>query len=116
MTGTTVVVRLPVTAAEAMTATLLPLGRGRIVAHSLAPIRAMLDVYGKRGLQMGNDTPLLVSVKDAMRLLRVGRNTLWSWEKAGHLRPVSIGRPDAGKRTIRYRRDQIEALARGEQL
>ena len=63
---------------------------------------------------MGNDS-LLVSVKEAMRLLRVGRNTLWAWEKLGHgPKPIHIGRPDAKRRTIRYRRDEIEALARGE--
>jgi predicted DNA-binding transcriptional regulator AlpA len=64
---------------------------------------------------MENDNSLLVTTEEAQRLLRVGRNTLWAWERDGHgPQPVHIGRPGAQRRTIRYRRDEIEALARGE--
>ena len=58
---------------------------------------------------------LLLTTKEVQKLLRVSRNRLWEWEKIGHgPPPIHIGRPGARRRTIRYRRDQIEALARGE--
>jgi hypothetical protein len=57
---------------------------------------------------------VLLTVDETMRLLRLrSRNTLVKWEREGHLRPVHIGRPDAVHRTLRYRRDEAEALARG---
>jgi predicted DNA-binding transcriptional regulator AlpA len=62
-----------------------------------------------------DDQSLLLTTKEVQRLLRVSRNRLWEWEKIGHgPQPVHIGRPGALRRTIRYRRDEIEALARGE--
>jgi predicted DNA-binding transcriptional regulator AlpA len=58
---------------------------------------------------------LLLTTKEVQGLLRVSRNRLWAWEQAGHgPMPIHIGRPGAQRRTIRYRRDEIEALARGE--
>jgi predicted DNA-binding transcriptional regulator AlpA len=63
-----------------------------------------------------DDDTRLVSISEACRLLGVkSRNTIWSWRRQGHLpEPVNIGPP--GKRPVlRYRRDLIEALARGGQ-
>ena len=66
------------------------------------------DMQGETGSQMDDDT-LLLTVRETMRLLRVGsRNTLWEWERRGHgPKPVSIGRPGAQHRTLRYRRTDL---------
>ena len=62
-----------------------------------------------------DDQSLLLTTKEVQKLLHVSRNRLWEWEKIGHgPMPIHIGRPSAHRRTIRYRRDEIEALARGE--
>jgi predicted DNA-binding transcriptional regulator AlpA len=56
---------------------------------------------------MDNDT-LLVTVKEAMRILRVGRNTLWNWDRAGYgPEPIHVGRPGARRRSLRYRRADL---------
>lgn len=58
---------------------------------------------------------VLLTVEEAMRVLRVrSRNTMWLWERAGHLRPVHVGRPDAEHRTLRYRRSDLLALVGGK--
>lgn len=64
---------------------------------------------------MDNDT-LLVTVREAMRLLGVGsRNTLWAWERDGHgPQPIHIGRAGAKKRTIRYRRSDLLSWISGD--
>lgn len=75
---------------------------------------AMLDIYDENGVvqYMDDDDTLLVTVSEAMRLLRVGsRNTLWSWEKAGHgPKPISIGHPSAKRRSLRYRMSDLRSF------
>jgi hypothetical protein len=57
---------------------------------------------------MGNDESLLLTVEEAARLLRVGRNTLWAWERRGHgPEPIHVGSQDAKRRTLRYRRADL---------
>src|SRR4051812_14732264 len=40
----------------------------------------------------GPDEALLLTPEEAARLLRIGRTTVYALMKAGHLRPVHIGR------------------------
>ena len=64
-----------------------------------------------KGSTLGNDSEpsLLLTVEETMRLLGVrSRNTLWRWSRAGHgPRPISIGQPDAKRRTLRYKRASV---------
>ena len=56
-----------------------------------------------------DDDSLLVTVSEAMRLLRVGsRNTLSEWERRGHgPPPISISSAHAKRRSLRYRRADL---------
>lgn len=57
---------------------------------------------------MLQNAPLLTKA-EAARMLLVSERTLERWNKSGILRPVYFGR-----RSVRYRRDDIEAfIARG---
>jgi hypothetical protein len=57
---------------------------------------------------MDNETSVLLTVSEAMRLLRVSRNILWAWDRAGYgPEPIHVGRPGARRRTIRYRRADL---------
>jgi len=57
------------------------------------------------------DGQTLLKPGEAAELLRVSRNHLASLERAGQLTPVNIGRPDAGKRLLRYRyRDLLKLI------
>lgn len=47
----------------------------------------------------------LLKADDVTKLLDINRATLTRWEAAGHLTPVRVG-----KRYVRYRRSDIEAL------
>jgi predicted DNA-binding transcriptional regulator AlpA len=51
----------------------------------------------------------LLTVRQTMRFLQVkSRNTMWSWEQRGHgPKPISIGSPGAGHRTLRYRKADL---------
>ena len=48
--------------------------------------------------------PVLMTVKDVCALAKKTDRTIRNWMKAGHLRPIRIGR------TIFFRRDEVEAL------
>jgi predicted DNA-binding transcriptional regulator AlpA len=56
-----------------------------------------------------SEPSLLLTVEQAMRLLGVrSRNTMWRWSRAGHgPQPVNVGQPDAKRRTLRYRRQDV---------
>ena len=56
---------------------------------------------------MLQNEPRLLTKAEAAALLRVSLKTLDRWRAAGVLRPVEIGE---GIRSVRYRRDDIEAL------
>jgi excisionase family DNA binding protein len=51
-------------------------------------------------------SPLLLTPKEAAAVLRVGRTTLYALMKAGHLRPVHIGR------SCRLPRTELERYVR----
>ena len=77
------------------------------------PICAKLEYVSRWGEYMENDM-LLVSTREAARLLGVGVSTLRLWQCDGHgPRPIHIGRPDAKRRTLRYRLADIRSWAGG---
>ncbi len=59
---------------------------------------------------------VLLTVREAMRLLRIqSPRTLRAWERAGHgPQPLSVGRPDAKRRTLRYRLEDIRDFLRAD--
>jgi hypothetical protein len=63
-----------------------------------------------------DDTTVLLSVRETMRLLRLrSPRTLREWERAGHgPKPLSMGRPDAKRRTLRYRLEDVREFLRGD--
>ena len=63
--------------------------------------------------ELHGDTVLL-TVREAMRLLRIqSPRTMRAWERAGHgPQPLSVGRPDAKRRTLRYRLEDIREFLR----
>jgi hypothetical protein len=67
------------------------------------------------GPDLDGDTVLL-TVREAMRLLRIqSPRTLRAWERAGHgPQPLSMGRPDAKRRTLRYRLEDVRAFLRAD--
>jgi predicted DNA-binding transcriptional regulator AlpA len=55
-----------------------------------------------------SEQPLLVSVKEAARLLELDPRTLWRMSRAGEgPAPFHVGKPQAKRRTLRYRRAEI---------
>jgi hypothetical protein len=63
-----------------------------------------------------DDTTVLLSVRETMRILRIqSPRTLRAWERAGHgPQPLSVGRPDALRRTLRYRLADIREFLRAD--
>jgi excisionase family DNA binding protein len=57
---------------------------------------------------MLQNVPELLTKAETADLLSVGLKTLERWEKQGLLHPIRISR------TVRYRRDDIEALLKQE--
>lgn len=39
---------------------------------------------------------------------------MWRWAQAGHLQPVNVGQPDAKRRTLRYRRSDLDGIIGGQ--
>jgi hypothetical protein len=65
---------------------------------------------------MENNEALLVDRKTAAQLLGCGRSTLAEWERDGHgPQPVSVGRPGAKRRTLRYSLQALREFASGGQ-
>jgi predicted DNA-binding transcriptional regulator AlpA len=57
----------------------------------------------------------LWTVAEVAAYLRVDRTVLWHWRKQGHIpEPIDISPPNSGRPTLRFQRDQILALARGQ--
>ena len=57
-----------------------------------------------------SEQSLLVSVKEAARLLELEPMTLWRMSRAGHgPQPIHVGHPEAKRKTLRYKRADLVA-------
>jgi predicted DNA-binding transcriptional regulator AlpA len=85
-----------------------------VSAHILTAIYAMLVLSVTNGVMALDNDTILIDVREAARLLAVGRSTLLEWSRSGHgPRLVDVGRPGAKRRTIRMLRSEVERFARG---
>ena len=52
-----------------------------------------------------NKEDTMITVKEALGILRVDKSTLWHWDKEGYLKKVHVG----GK--VRYRESEVKKIA-----
>ena len=57
--------------------------------------------------------PQLLTIREACELFRVGRRTIWTWEKAGRLKRHKIGSSQTSP--VRFTRESVLALLNNEQ-
>lgn len=52
-----------------------------------------------------NEEDTMITVKEALGILRVDKSTLWHWDKEGYLKKIHVG----GK--VRYRESEVKKIA-----
>jgi predicted DNA-binding transcriptional regulator AlpA len=78
---------------------------GTLTQQQRAILRDLIE--GRTAPRLTNDGPMLLTQKQAARMLSISRVTLWRMTKAGYFLPVEI-LPG----TSRYRYEEVEAVAR----